>query len=157
MNLKAHSIAAIPLAVGAYAVSDSAGLGLLSAMASILLDVDHVPEYLVWRGSCASPGDFFRTNRQHATPLVFYPLHGWEGVILSGLLLLWLPGPAWALAVWAGWAYHLLWDQISNPVGPLFYFVGFRARLGFRRERLVGPWGILCTVRPLRQGRYYSK
>jgi hypothetical protein len=154
MNLKSHSIASLPLAAAAYAASDSAGYSILAALVSIFIDLDHIPEYLAWRRARSSIDDFFTSNRHHSTPTVIYPMHGWESILFLGLLAAWLLGPAWALAICVGWAYHLVLDQITNPVGGRFYFVSYRAAKGFIRAKMVGPQGIMCTMRPLRPGSY---
>jgi hypothetical protein len=154
MNLQTHSLASIPLAAAGYAVSGSAELTAAAVLTSIFIDLDHIPEYLIWMRLKSSISGFFKTSHRHASPTVCYPLHGWDCLVLGGVLLAWLWGLDWAMAVCTGWAYHLMIDQTGNPVGGLFYFLYYRLKKGFRRDRLAGAHGILCSPRPLRKGGY---
>lgn len=136
MKLWAHSAAALPLAAGLWWAGMPAGAVAAAAGASVLVDLDHLPDYVYWRRGWGGVADFFRSNHQRRTSVIFILLHSWE---LLGLALAacWLAGaPAWGWGLCLGWAYHLVWDQLSNHVPGAFYFLGYRFRRGFVRSRL---------------------
>jgi len=92
-------------------------------IAGVLVDIDHIVDLLV--------------NRHGSVPKwTILPLHAWEWVLA---LLVRRSHAADALA--GGLAAHLALDQGNHAIThPLFYWITFRARHGFRAERpLVNP------------------
>jgi len=136
MKLLNHTLAALPLAGAMYAATGSAPAACGAAAFSVLVDLDHLPDYIWWRRRKSSFSDFFQTNRQHQTPVLCLALHSWEFIVPGGLLLWALCGPFWAGSLSLGWLYHLIWDQITNPAGAGFYFFFYRASRGFKRAKL---------------------
>ncbi len=134
MRTNAHALAALPLAAGVFSVSDSAPLALFSALVSLGVDVDHIPDYLWWRGGWRGVRDFFNSYHLHQVVRMTVVLHSWELLPLSVLALHLLGWPAWAWAAVAGWLWHLAWDQLTNPVGQAFYFFFWRANRGFQQK-----------------------
>ena len=64
-------------------------------------------------------------------------LHSYELLLLLGFWIYYLHlGPLWGgLAV--GITVHMIADQFCNPVRPLGYFLIYRIRHGFSREKLL--------------------
>ncbi len=153
MKIKGHSLAAIPLAAGVCLAGGSPALGLGMALTSILIDADHVPEYIIWQKFHFKIGDFFSKENGYVTPRVVYPLHGWDVLLLACLVAVWFACPDWVWCLLMAWIYHLLWDQFLNPVGLGFYLFSFRARHGFSRVNLRGYWGIRCPYTPFKLGK----
>jgi hypothetical protein len=104
---------------------------------SILVDLDHLPDYLFWRGKKAGFKDFFKQYFNHNTPFLVLFLHSFEWIPLAALSLWQFSGPEWAICLTVGWFYHLLWDQLINPVGFKFYFFFYRQAHGFLRQNLT--------------------
>ncbi|MGD8561731.1 MAG: hypothetical protein PVG03_04325 [Desulfarculaceae bacterium] len=137
MKLKGHLVASIPLGVAWYLGGGGLAPALGAAAASVLIDVDHLPDYLWWRRARASLSDFFHTNHHNLVPTLMLPLHAWEWIPLGFVLFWFLAGPIWAWALTAAWAYHLSWDQYHNQVNGWFYFFCYRAKFGFSRSKLI--------------------
>lgn len=136
MRLTGHALAAIPLAgVLGWTTGNWPAAGAGAAL-SVLVDLDHLPDYIHWRGGWRSLKDFFETNRHHQVDRLLLFMHGLEWPLPLAALLWWLAGPAWGLCLGAGWLYHLAWDLAVNPVAPRFYFFFFRKSGGFSRSRL---------------------
>lgn len=133
-----HLLAALPLGGAYYLSQGSAPLAAAAAAASVLVDLDHVPEYLWWRGRWRGLEDFFESFHEQRVPRIVIPVHSWELAALAWGLMLGLGAPAWLHAIVVGWTYHLAWDQITNSVGVGFYSLANRWRLGFER-RLLKP------------------
>ncbi|MBI4799371.1 MAG: hypothetical protein HY794_11725 [Desulfarculus sp.] len=138
MKLRAHVVAALPLGGAYYWSEGSAALAGLAVAASVLVDVDHLPDYLWWRGGWRGLEDFFESFYEQRVPRILIVTHSWELMALAWGLILALGAPPWVKALAVGWLYHLTWDQLCNSVGARFYFLLYRARLGFER-RLLKP------------------
>jgi hypothetical protein len=140
MKTWAHMLAALPLGGGYYLSEGSAPLAMAAAAASVLVDLDHVPDYLWWRGGWRGLGDFFAAFHERRVPRLILMVHSWELLLLAWALVLALGSPAWPKALAVGWAYHLAWDLATNSVGLGFYSIINRARHGFERRLLrSGP------------------
>ncbi len=105
----------------------------------MLLDLDHLADYLCFRRRWLGIRDFFTVAHQTLWPRLVLALHSWELLAVAGVGLGLALGPAWAGCLVAGWAWHLAFDQLGNPVRPLFYFLAYRASRGFARDRLLKP------------------
>ena len=82
-------------------------------------------------------GDFFRVSHQSMWHKVYFLCHGWECAALGAAAAWLVAGPAWGIALGAGWFWHLALDQYGNPVGPGFYFITYRALNGFDADTLL--------------------
>jgi hypothetical protein len=141
MRAHAHALAALPLAAGILSLTGSPELACAGAAASLAVDMDHIPDYMWWRGGWRGVKDFFRAYHLHQVVRMTIPLHSWELAPVWALVLHLLGWPAWGWVLALGWLWHLIWDQLTNPVGCAFYFFTWRARRGFA-VRLARPlWG----------------
>ena len=138
MKSWAHTLAALPLGGAYYWSEGSAALAGVAAAASVLVDLDHLPDYLWWRGRWRGLGDFFECFHEQRVPRIVIVTHSWELMLLAWGLILGLSAPDWLKALALGWLYHLCWDQLTNSVGVGFYSLVHRARMGFER-RLLKP------------------
>ncbi len=133
-----HLAAALPLAGGIYLAAGPAAAAAAGA-ASVLVDLDHLADYLWLHRGRFHPLGFYRDYRRHHTPKLVLALHSWELALMAlGAAWLWA-GPPWLLALAGGWLYHLACDQAANRVGAPFYLLSFRALRGFERSRLPCP------------------
>lgn len=139
MNPWGHLIAAAPLAGAVYLAGGSGAMAAGAAAASVLVDLDHVVDYLYLTGGRLKLGRLYRDYRGHRTPKLILALHSWELSILA-LACAWLlgaPALVWGLAL--GWVFHLACDQMANRVGAPFYLLSYRYFRGFDRSRLPCP------------------
>lgn len=124
-------MAAAPLAAAMYFFGAPAWGTILAAFASVLIDVDHLLDYLLHRRGWRGLSDFFGMFHARACPHSYYLLHAWEWVLLLTL------AAGLGLGDWVGYlalglGYHLLFDQALNKMPPDFYFLSSRARASFR-------------------------
>ena len=93
----------------------------------VLIDADHLLDQ-IW---------YFYLHRRPAALLV---LHGWEwlaGLVLGCILLSF---PWWLVAATAGYAGHLVTDQVFNSVYRMGYFITYRAYHAFDVDRFTSEW-----------------
>ena len=140
MTLRQHLISAVPLSLGLGLATGSARAGLLAGAAAVLVDIDHVFDYIVSNGRFQSLGHMFEYCYAARVKRYFLLAHSYELWIAAALFLPgWLPQDL-ALGLLAGWLYHILLDQFINPARPLTYFFLFRLKVGFLKENIGTPW-----------------
>jgi len=136
MRPRGHLIISTAVSAGVYAASRSWTLTSLSWIAGVLIDVDHVLDYLVTQKRLDPyPMMFKHFDRQRSKKCYLW-LHGFEWIPVIGLLSWTLGQPLAGSAILMGYSQHLLLDQWANGLHPLFYFLTFRAANGFEAEKL---------------------
>jgi len=138
VKTKYHVISAVPLGIGYYLFSTSLPETLLAITISIIIDMDHLIDYAVTQkrlDSLPTMVNAFKTFR--IVEKNYFLLHSWELVILSGLFTLFVPNP-YFIAVFVGYTFHVLGDQIYNTfflgdynLKIFFYFLFYRYLLKF--------------------------
>ncbi len=144
-----------------YHVSISAALGLIfiiffnSFVAAIscffcgvLIDLDHHLDYFLakdeipWR--YRDLVYFCSTDKNHKMYLWFHSYESlvllWGAITVFNLDMLWI-GAA------VGFTVHVICDQFSNPLHPLVYFLTYRIKYNFSKEKLLDK-NFFKQVRP---------
>jgi hypothetical protein len=137
MLVRQHIVAAAPLAIAVFTLTGSIAHAGLAALSSILIDLDHVLDYLVEQKHWGGLRDFFGTFDKMLERNVFF-LHSWElvGFLIVGGKIGVFPG--WVGAAGLGMGYHLVFDQIAYAKfhHPMYYFFFFRAAHRFRTTNI---------------------
>ena len=135
-----HTAASALCAAGTYALTRSIGLTAANFVAGILIDIDHVPEYLVKVGRTRPLLSIFKTQLHLVSTRTVLFFHGFDVITLLFFILHRAGFTALALALYIGAFQHLLLDTLYNPVrSPLSYFFFFRLRHGFKTEKILHP------------------
>ncbi|RJQ22392.1 MAG: hypothetical protein C4560_02385 [Nitrospiraceae bacterium] len=117
-----------------YAVSKSWELSLGCFLSGILIDMDHIIDYIREYGFPFRIKSFFNvcnTSRFNKLVLIF---HGWEWVILIGLLAWYSEWPAWLVSIATGFSLHLALDTFSNARTFRSYFFLWRLKMNFDHD-----------------------
>ncbi|MFH1996052.1 MAG: hypothetical protein ABIJ27_03530 [Candidatus Omnitrophota bacterium] len=105
--------------------------------AGVFIDLDHLYDYFASRRFTF---DIFRIYRVAAAAYfrkLYLILHSYEIVIILWAAIALLPlGCVW-VGIAIGITHHIVLDNISNPVVPYAYFFLYRARKGFKRNKLI--------------------
>lgn len=138
MKVKQHVICSLPLGAVYYYFSRDILSTSLAVECSVIVDVDHFLDYFITQKRLASIRVMvaaFKTFK--VIPKNYYLLHSWELVFLFAAYVFVYPNP-YVFAVFTGYTFHMLLDQIYNRlflgeynVGGLFYFFFYRMRLNF--------------------------
>ncbi len=137
MKASRHVLAAIPLAAVVLAAGRPLSEACLAAAASVLIDIDHVGDYILCRGGWYGIRDFFRSCNEGRLNRLYLLLHAWEWTILGmAASVYWASWTAGMVTV--GMVWHLAFDQMGNRsiVLPGFYWITRRACVGFDALRL---------------------
>ena len=137
MKASRHVLAAFPLVAALAAAGRPLPEAALAAAASVLIDVDHLADYVLCRGGWFGLGDFFRSCNEGRLNRLYLVLHSWEWIILGALAAFWAGLPAMGMIV-TGMAWHLAFDAYGNRnmVRPGFYWFFRRAAVRFDAARL---------------------
>ncbi len=139
MYLKQHCAVSGAVAAVAYLATRDAATALVTLAAGILIDVDHVPDYLLHAGKKASVKGFFEDCEASRLKRYYLALHSYEIVPVIILLGLLTNHTMLSTAAAVAFLIHILCDQIYNPVVHRAYFFFYRLKNGFAVEKIVDP------------------
>lgn len=137
-----HAIATAAIGIPVLIGTRSPALAACFAVPCLLIDVDHLLDFVIWEKKPLNFKRFFKEGVPRTWPRMLYILHGYEWVALLGVAA-WRTGSPELTAVALGWFSHIILDDVgnrfsSNPtrIKLPFYFVLFRLSRGFKRERV---------------------
>lgn len=134
-----HAVLSFTFAGILLAVFPSREMAVASLIPGILLDVDHVPDFLWQSREKFTLRRFFDVVYRRENPRCYIALHGWEWLCLFGLLVWASGGNSLLLGLYLGWAQHMIADQLCNDAKWWSYF--FFGRMIHRFEHLTAfPW-----------------
>ena len=138
MKARYHVMVSTGLSLGVLALSQSWPATTACFFSGILIDLDHYWEYYIIKQKFPfrykDLVDFCQNDKYSKLYLIF---HSYEYLILLWFAIYFLH----LNEVWIGFALgltvHLLFDQLVNPVKPLFYFLTFRMYYQFEKSKIV--------------------
>jgi hypothetical protein len=123
-------------------LSHSPACGLVFAGTTVLMDLDHAVDYVLFGSPPRTVANFFKRGHCRTWSRLVFALHSYELFLLAACLGFWLDNPV-VTAGLLGYAIHLLMDEGGNRlpdrlirIHPLFYFLFFRLWHGFRPEKI---------------------
>ena len=157
MTLTGHLVASTPLTAAIFLYTNSWSAAVIGALASVLVDVDHVSDYIYNRGGWYGLRDFFDTCNAARLRKTVFVFHSWEWPILYAFLFAIGVAPQWLSPVFLGVTYHFALDTATNPVPPSFYWLTKRAmsRFDFARFYLPERKGVL-QILPILRGKTHA-
>ncbi|MFH1759776.1 MAG: hypothetical protein ABIA63_01620 [bacterium] len=129
-----HLAASIGISGCVYAASSSISLAAIQACCGILIDIDHVLEYIIRNKTKLSFKEFYTAPAHIVYKRVFFFFHSYELSLLAGMIIGYLYAPSNGAMVFLGLFQHLLFDQWKNPAKPLSYFIIWRLYNGFKTD-----------------------
>ncbi|MFX0097694.1 MAG: hypothetical protein ACFE7E_08045 [Candidatus Hodarchaeota archaeon] len=133
MRPSAHILVSCTLAWICFIFTDSLIIALSVGVAGVLIDGDHLIDYLIFNGRLDKnavgklfSGDHFQESRK-----LFLPLHSYEL-----LIPIWIIGSVFNLVLFSTWisvsfVTHLVLDQTTYAPRALTYFLIYRAMNSF--------------------------
>lgn len=140
MKLPHHVAASSVLCGGMYASSGSLVLAISAFISGVLIDLDHVLDFLFFAKDKFTIRNFFTYYHKNLWDRFAGVLHSWELMFLLLVLSCLFRHPL-IIGVASGAFLHMLMDQVVNPriipIHRLFYFLAFRMSKGFKRKLIL--------------------
>lgn len=134
MKLASHCISAVPLAIAACAATGGSLMAAFGAMVgAVLIDCDHVLDYMIHNGKWDGFDHFVLACREGRTGRRYLLLHSIELLLFLWILVGTGVAATWGVGLAIGMSGHVLLDWVSNRhiVQPSFYWLWFRAARRF--------------------------
>jgi len=136
MNLKHHVATSTGVSAVVYYLSGSMELTLASFLSGVLIDIDHVFDYLFHRGMRFDIKDFFRFFAEERYRRLTLLFHGWEWLFML-LAISWLTEWNFLITgIFIGFTQHMVFDKLYNISRFSSYSLLYRWRVGFKPELL---------------------
>jgi hypothetical protein len=101
-------------------------MAVASLAAGVLVDVDHLFDYLREYRFRPDMGFFFRSFHKTLYRRIVLFLHSWELLILLAAAAVWSRGDGVIVGTIIGMGHHLVADQFTNKVHRWGYFLSYR-------------------------------
>ena len=142
VKVQYHIGLSLSIAFAVYAVYRSAAMAAASFFAGVLLDADHVFDYLREYGFRFDKEFFFHSFHHTLYRKIVLPFHAWEWLVLLAVLPVFDLGSYVSSGIFIGIGQHLIADQFTNPVCRGGYFISFRAWNRFRTSKIFPGRGL---------------
>ena len=138
MHLRNHIILSTITSVGFAYLSHSSSATVACFLSGIFIDLDHLIDYYDAKKkitfSYHQLKEWCILNKEGR---LFLFLHSYELFLIFWVLIYYFNlGVNW-VGLMTGMTVHLIADQFSNPLKPLSYFLVYRLKLGFKKEKLL--------------------
>lgn len=137
MLVKHHILVTLIISSVLYFIFHSMTIAVSCFLSGIFIDLDHIPDYLYNFGR---KGFSFRNVvnacRNGKYKKVFFFLHSYELLLIVLIILFFTKSKIW-IGIFIGLAQHLFLDQLFNPVHQFSYFLFFRLRKNFQKEKIL--------------------
>jgi len=109
---------------------------LICFLVGILVDLDHFFEYIKETGWNVNLRQFFHYSYGIKYERFYLLLHAYEYLFLIAIIIVISDYNRLIIAAAIGYIQHLIFDQITNPVKPLAYFISYRFKNRFSKQSL---------------------
>jgi len=138
MKTSYHVIASAGISLGYQAAMHSWPATLGCFLSGVLIDIDHYVEYCIFQKKFPfrykDLVDFCNDAKITKQYLIF---HAYELMLIFWFLIYYLDlGVIWT-GIALGLTTHMILDQWSNPIKPLYYFMVFRIRNNFIKTKML--------------------
>ncbi|MHB8880757.1 MAG: hypothetical protein ACYC69_04495 [Thermodesulfovibrionales bacterium] len=125
-----------------YGITGALDSAVCFATAAVMMDIDHVIDYILWNERPLSLRLFFKKGTLLKGSRMVFFLHGYECIALCYLISWWFNSRLF-FAVSNGFMMHLVLDEIGNrlpsacvKLNTFFYFFVYRWIKGFRINKI---------------------
>ena len=133
-----HIITSAGISLGLQATMHSWPATLGCFFSGVLIDVDHYLEYYIFRkkfpDNYKDLVDFCFDKNESKQYLIF---HAYEYLFVLWLFIYFLFFDKLLFGIALGLTTHLIFDQFTNPIKPLYYFLTFRAQNHFEKKKIL--------------------
>ncbi|MEE8382625.1 MAG: hypothetical protein V3R78_12210 [Thermodesulfobacteriota bacterium] len=102
-----------------------------------MIDIDHFFEYIKDVGWNLNTKQFFKFCYEIKYERLYLLFHAYEYLFLIAIVIVISDFNHLVIAAGIGYTQHLIFDQVSNPVKPMTYFISYRLKNRFSKQRLL--------------------
>ncbi|MFC1516158.1 hypothetical protein ACFL7E_05295 [Thermodesulfobacteriota bacterium] len=150
MKTSTHVYSSAILGGTIYALTQSTQMAVSAFVSGVLIDLDHLMDFLVFSGEKFSIKNFFSWFNDTRWEKVTLLFHSYEVYLLLCMITFLYPNPI-LVGILLGCGLHLALDQIGlrsfglrldvQPA-PMYYFLSYRYYVGFHKSRLLKSYPI---------------
>mgnify|MGYP003970074027 CR=1 len=136
MTLKNHITTSIIISALIFAISKSWIIFTSSLISGVLIDCDHILDYLWSYRKRFRVKEFLNTcycEKDYKCGVIF---HSWELLLPLNLYAFLVSDNLWVMGITIGLTQHVVLDQIFNKSNWSAYFFFIRLKNGFDREKM---------------------
>lgn len=137
MKASRHAALSVPVSAAVFALSRSIPAAIAVMVGGVLIDLDHVFDYVREYGFRIDIAHFFETFYHTRYRRIVLLFHAWELMIALGLIASATGWNPWLWGLTIGASTHLALDQTFNYTRPGSYFLLWRLAKGFQREKII--------------------
>lgn len=137
IKLRYHTIASLGGSVIFYLIFNSFFCALICFLAGILVDLDHFFDYVKYTGWNTNLKQFFHYSYGAKFKQFYLLFHSYEYLPLIAIIIIISDYNLLLIAAAIGFTQHLIFDQFTNPVKPLAYFLTYRSKNKFSKESFL--------------------
>ncbi len=135
MKLRSHVIASVIFSSIFLLVFKSWTIAVSSFISGVLIDCDHVIDYL-WEKRRFRLNEFFDAHYKEKILFFMVIFHSWELLFLLNIYAFMISDNPWVIGITIGFTQHVALDQIFNESKRLLYFFFWRLKRGFNANRM---------------------
>ncbi len=138
MKASYHVAVSAGVSLGFQAIFQSWPATLGCFLSGVLIDLDHYLEYYIFKKS-------FPYKYKHLLRFCYYGkdskiyliFHGYEYLMILWIVISFFHLSLLPIGIAVGLTVHIFFDQFTNPVKPLFYFLTFRIYHHFEKTKIL--------------------
>lgn len=145
MKARTHIFSSAILSGTIYALTKSKLIAISAFVSGVLIDLDHIFDFLVFSGERFSIKRFFSWFWDTRWEKITILFHSYELYLVLGIIAFFYPNDI-LIGVLLGGGLHLILDQIGvfnfdfrsylKPA-PMYYFLTYRCFVGFHKDKLL--------------------
>ncbi|MEK6645812.1 MAG: hypothetical protein AABY84_03955 [Candidatus Firestonebacteria bacterium] len=125
MKLQHHIAVSIPISIGVGILFQSNQYAIISFLAGVFIDLDHLFDYFREYGFPWNLKKFFYRFHNHLFKRLVLPFHAYENLIIFGAITFWTTNPV-LFSIMIGVSQHMIFDQLTNGIKPQAYLITYR-------------------------------
>ena len=131
MRLRQHVIVSLTFSAFLFVITKSWVIFTASFISGVLIDLDHVLDYLWEPGMCFRVKEFFDIHYNDKLTFHLVIFHSWELLFPLNIYVFLLSGNLWIMGITIGFTQHVILDQIFNKPPKWNYFFFWRLKHNF--------------------------
>ena len=136
MKLRSHIVASVIFSSIFFLVFKSWSITVSSLISGVLIDCDHVLDYLLKFKKRFRVKKLFDTYNKREMLFFMVILHSWELLFLLNIYAFLMSDNSWIIGITIGFTQHVVLDQIFNHLGGWQYFFFWRVKKGFNLKKM---------------------